>query len=134
MGLIGIGKRIKRMDLSNDVLVTGWKNNIGDYLRAADIYVASSIREGFGINLIEALYFSLPVVAVRNRGHISAIGDQPNCYLVSINNPIDMSNQIQLLLSNSDNSYNDNPFDMEKFESKKVAVDIVNTLEDVLNE
>lgn len=68
--------------LSNRVIFTGWRSDIGQLLSMADICVASSIREGFGINLVEAMYANLPVVAVDNRGHRTVIKDGENGFLV----------------------------------------------------
>lgn len=48
----------------------------------SDICTASSIREGFGLNLVEAMYCGLPVIASNNRGHSTVIRNGENGYLV----------------------------------------------------
>ena len=37
-------------------------NELGTWYRSADIFVLSSLREAFGLAMVEALYFGLPVV------------------------------------------------------------------------
>ena len=44
--------------------------------------VASSKREGFGLNLIEAMACGLPVVAFDNRGHREVVRSGENGFLV----------------------------------------------------
>lgn len=74
----------KQMGLEDAVVFTGWRSDIGACLHAADICTASSIREGFGMNVIEAMYCGLPVVATDNRGHVSVIRDGENGFLVHV--------------------------------------------------
>jgi len=45
--------------------------------------VASSLREGLPVNIMEALACGLPVVAVDNRGHRELVRDGVNGYLVA---------------------------------------------------
>ena len=52
----------------------------------SDICTASSIREGFGLNIVEAMACSVPVIATKNRGHNSIITDNMNGFLVTQNN------------------------------------------------
>ncbi|MBQ6858623.1 MAG: glycosyltransferase family 4 protein [Clostridia bacterium] len=74
----------KQMGLEDAVVFTGWRSDIGACLHAADICTASSIREGFGMNVVEAMYCGLPVVATDNRGHVSVIRDGENGFLVHV--------------------------------------------------
>lgn len=48
----------------------------------SDICVTSSIRECFGLNIVEAMYCGLPVVASNNSGHSSIINDGVNGFIV----------------------------------------------------
>ena len=50
----------------NNVSFLGWRSDIPQLLRITDIYVASSIREGLGLNLVEAQYSQVPVIASIN--------------------------------------------------------------------
>jgi len=56
-------KRISALGLSNDVRMPGWVDNPFAYMRRANLFVSSSLWEGFGNVLVEALASGCPVVA-----------------------------------------------------------------------
>lgn len=87
-------KLAEELKLKEYVKFLGWRNDIGQLMATSDICVASSIREGFGINLVEAQYCHLPVIAVSNRGHRAIIKDGENGFLVPINDYKAMANKI----------------------------------------
>ena len=74
----------QQMGVAGSVVFTLWRSDIGACLRAADIAVASSLREGLGLNIVEAMYCGLPVIATKNRGHATIIRDGNNGFLVNI--------------------------------------------------
>lgn len=53
---------IKANQLENEVSLIGYKDNVPDYLMAADIFVFPSLYEGLGGSLIEAQSAGLPIV------------------------------------------------------------------------
>lgn len=56
--------------VSNNVFFLGYRNDIAEIFRKADLFVFPSIREGLGLAPIEAMYCGLPVVASKIRGPI----------------------------------------------------------------
>lgn len=50
-------------DLINFITFHGWQSDITPYLEKADIFVSTSIYEGFGIVFLEAGNFNLPVIS-----------------------------------------------------------------------
>lgn len=95
-----LSQYVKSKDLENRVKLLGWRNDIGELMHAADICTASSIREGFGINLVEAMYCGLPVIATKNRGHEMIIRDGENGYLVELNDVETFSERVKELIHN----------------------------------
>lgn len=74
--LVGDGKLkeyyqeiVREKSLDKNIIFLGRRNDIQQILSITDIYVASSIREGLPINIMEAMYMELPIVATANRGH-----------------------------------------------------------------
>ena len=79
-------KLAEELGLKDYVKFLGWRSDIGELMAASDMCVASSIREGFGINIVEAMYCHLPVVAASNRGHRAIINNGENGFIVPMNN------------------------------------------------
>ena len=58
-----LGQLIKDLDLTDVVELTGPRRDIPDLLRRSSLFVFSTLEEGFGTVLIEALAAGLPVVS-----------------------------------------------------------------------
>lgn len=122
-------KLAKKMGIDEKVIFTGWRNDIGELLNASDIYVASSIREGFGINLVEAMYCGLPVVAVNNRGHRAIIRNGENGFLVSLTEPSEMAATILRILEDGSLRKRLTEIDVKAYDCNLVAEKIYDTIE-----
>jgi len=61
----------------------GYRNDIVNILPMCDVAVASSLREGLPVNIMEAMACGLPVVAIKNRGHIQLVKDDKNGFIVN---------------------------------------------------
>ena len=94
-------KYSETLGVVENVRFTGWRADKSELYSAADICVASSIREGFGINLVEALASGLPVVATYNRGHSTIIRDGIEGYLVNIGDSVEMAQKVCQIIENN---------------------------------
>ncbi len=74
------------------------------YLACADIYVLSSLHEGFGIVLQEAMQVGLPVVATSHGGQVDLIEDGVNGILVEPCDAGAIAEAVAHLLENRDMS------------------------------
>ena len=126
-------KLAAKMGLADKVIFTGWRNDIGELLNTSDIYVASSIREGFGINLIEAMYCGLPVVAVNNRGHRAIIKNGENGFLVSLKEPSSMADAVLRILNDKSLREKLSVTDVSGYGCDLVANEIYNAIEEILS-
>lgn len=72
----------EEIGVEDHVRFLGWREDVGNLYSMADICTATSIREGFGLNLVEAMACGIPVVASRNRGHETIIRDGENGYMI----------------------------------------------------
>jgi glycosyltransferase involved in cell wall biosynthesis len=66
---------------------SGWRQDVGDVLRAADIFVLPSHNEGMGKALVEAMYLARPVVATEVGGIPELITDDVEGLLVPPRDP-----------------------------------------------
>lgn len=122
----------KKYGLIDYVKFLGWRNDIGELMYTSDICVASSIREGFGINLIEAQYCHLPVIATSNRGHRAIIKDGENGFLVPLHDAELMASRIEKVAEDKDLYERMSNIDVNAYSSKQVAEKIENLLTEVL--
>lgn len=116
------------LGLRDSVRFLGWRSDIGELMSAADICVASSIREGFGINLVEAMYCGLPVVATNNRGHAMIIEDGKNGFLVEVNDSGTMADKVRLLIHDSAVREKMSGLDVRKYDCNTIAEELYETL------
>ncbi|MGO4543333.1 glycosyltransferase family 4 protein [Paenibacillus sp. 2TAB23] len=63
----------------------GYRTDIDRLLPMCDVAVASSLREGLPVNIMEAMACGLPIVATTNRGHSELVTEGENGYLVKEN-------------------------------------------------
>lgn len=89
---------IKANNLEKSVKLLGKRDDIPKILKLTDIYVASSLREGLPVNILEAMYMGLPVIAMDNRGHRELVKNEENGFL--INNKDELVEKIKIILSN----------------------------------
>lgn len=61
--------------LTNDVLFTGFRNDVQQVLPAFDVYALTSRSEGFPLSLLEAMAAGLPIVATRCGGPEQILDD-----------------------------------------------------------
>ena len=92
---------IKNNGWMNNIKCLGWRSDIPDLIKASDVAVPSSYREGFGLNILEYMYCKIPVVATNNRGHKETIKDWETGFLVP-------SNDYELMSQYVLNLYEDN--------------------------
>ncbi len=69
------------------------------YLKIADVYVRASRSEGLGSAFLEAMGAGIPVIGTKVGGIPDFLRDGENGLFCEVNNPRDLANKIQLLLS-----------------------------------
>ncbi|MEK3796919.1 glycosyltransferase family 4 protein [Peribacillus sp. FSL H8-0477] len=71
-----------RLGVDHMVDFLGFRKDIDRLLKISDLAVASSLREGLPVNIMEAMSCELPVIATENRGHLELIQQKQNGYLI----------------------------------------------------
>lgn len=122
------GRLAQEMGVADFVVFTGWRSDIGACLRAADICVASSRREGLALNIVEAMYCGLPVVATDNRGHVPIIRDGENGFLVHVGESGKMARRVLELTENPQLREQFVREDLSRFGAERVAQQIIEIL------
>ncbi|KRE75547.1 glycosyltransferase family 4 protein [Paenibacillus sp. Soil750] len=87
----------KELQVAQQVDFLGYRQDIDHLLPMCDIAVASSLREGLPVNIMEAMACGLPIVASDNRGHRELVHDDNNGWLTSPHDHIRMAEKLLLL-------------------------------------
>jgi glycosyltransferase involved in cell wall biosynthesis len=84
-----------------NVVLTGFVDNVGDYLAAFDVFAFPSRGEGLGSILLDAMEFGLPIVATAVGGVPSIVRDGENGILVQPESPTELARGIERLIDSA---------------------------------
>ena len=88
------------LKVEEHVLFLGERQDAYNLMRAADVYVMTSITEGFPLSLLEAMIVGLPVVTTDFEGVRDIIEPGENGLIAEIKNPSEVAEKIIRLLEN----------------------------------
>jgi glycosyltransferase involved in cell wall biosynthesis len=95
--LIGL---IKKYGLNKKVYLLGNIKNASRYLKAFDIYVCSSVKEGFPYSILEAMQAEAPIITTNVGGIPEMIKNNQSGLLINAKDPEIMAEKIKLLINN----------------------------------
>lgn len=87
-------------ELNVNLHILGYRTDIAELLKTADVYAFPSYREGLSVALMEAMASGLPCVVSKIRGNTDLIYSQENGYLCTANNIEAFSKAIEQLYKN----------------------------------
>lgn len=90
-------KLIKELKLENQVHLLGYRKDIPKLLCISNISVSSSKQEGLPVNIMEAMYVGLPIIASDCRGNRDLVKNNKNGYLIDIDDNISFCKKIEKL-------------------------------------
>jgi glycosyltransferase EpsD len=93
---------VKRYKLEDKIQFLGFRSDIDQVYKMADIGISSSKQEGQANNVIEEMMCGLPVIATMIRGHNEAINDEQNGFLITQGNASQFIDLILLLKNNKE--------------------------------
>lgn len=98
-----ISKFIDKHNLSGQVFLLGWRNDVHDFMRHCDVFVLPTYYfEGLPVTILEAMACGKPVIATRHRGCEDAVIEGQNGYLVNVKDTHQLAEKIDIILSNRD--------------------------------
>jgi peptidoglycan/xylan/chitin deacetylase (PgdA/CDA1 family) len=86
------------------VTLLGKRDDVPLLLAASDIFVLSSLSEGLGLSVIEAMAAGKPVVAARVGGIPEVVRDGVTGLLVSSRDPVDYAKAVERIAQDRDNA------------------------------
>jgi glycosyltransferase involved in cell wall biosynthesis len=89
-----------KLDIASTVQLAGKKDDITDYLAAADIFVNPSTSEGLSNSLLEAMAYALAVIAGDNDGNRQLVTHNRNGLLVKPRDVAELASAMRNLMEN----------------------------------
>lgn len=125
---------VKKMNLENKVIFCGFRRDINEILRAADVFLFPSFQEGLPVSVMEAMAAGLPVICSDIRGNRDLI-DENGGFLHAPMDVSGMSKCIDLLykdqgLRKKMGTYNEKR--AEKYDLQQILSDMKKIYEDIL--
>jgi len=97
---------INSLNITNNVILTGYQQNPQNYLALMDIYLLSSLSEGTSMTLLEAMSLSKPCVVTDAGGNPEIVINEKNGIVTPNNNADKFAKGIiQVTNSRKENSY-----------------------------
>ncbi len=93
---------IADLQLDDHVRLLGYRTDLERYLNACDLVCSASIREGLGLNIIEAMLCEKAVVASDNRGHRELVENHKTGWILPESTEKAMAAAIIDLMTHSD--------------------------------
>jgi len=107
--LVGEGKLLddmqklsEELNISGNVVFTGYVENVGELMNIMDLYAATSQEEGLNTSVIQAMMHGLPVVATKAGGLPEVINDGYNGYLCNVKDYKDAADKFIILLNDEE--------------------------------
>jgi len=76
-------KLISKLGLATNIHLLGYRDDIPQLLKITDVSVSASRREGLPVNIMEAMYLGIPVIATNCRGNRDVVTHQLSGVLIS---------------------------------------------------
>ena len=94
-------KQIHKLHLEKHVFLTGFRPDALSLLKSADVFVMSSVTEGLGTSVLDAMGCARPVVATRAGGLPEVVDDGVTGTLVPTRDPAAMAAAVVQLLEDA---------------------------------
>lgn len=91
----------RALGIDKDVYFLGFRPDIENVLPAFDVYLSSSITEGFSLTVVEAMAAGIPVISTRSGGPEEIINNGQNGLLISTEQPTEIVRAVECINRNS---------------------------------
>ncbi len=91
---------IDEYNLQNGFILRGFIDDVETFYHGLDIYINTSLHEGFPMSLLEAMACGLPIIAPKVGGIMEMINDGNEGYLIEGRDPKEYSDKCMELIKN----------------------------------
>ena len=118
-------KLVKEYNLNNQIHFLGYRKDIPKLLMISNLALSSASQEGLPVNIMEAMYVGLPIVASNCRGNRDLVFDKINGYLIDLYNNDEYTESIYKIYSSntiSKHFYQENKIVIKRFLLDKIII------------
>ena len=80
-------QRARELGIEDRVLFAGYRTDVADFYKMADVFVFPSLREGLPVSVMEAMAAGLPVLCTRIRGSADLVTEGENGFFFDADSP-----------------------------------------------
>jgi L-malate glycosyltransferase len=95
-------KQVHHLGLDKHVLLPGFRTDVLSLMKTADIFVMSSVMEGLGTSLLDAMACARPIVATETGGIPEVVVHEETGLLVPPRDPDSLADALVTLLKDED--------------------------------
>jgi len=121
-------KLVEELNLKDNIHFLGFRKDIPRLLKISNISVASSRREGLPVNILEAMYVGLPIIATDCRGQRDLVENGKNGFLIKQDNVDEFKKCVKKIYVNAKNCDN-----ILKHNKKKISEYLLPNITKILN-
>jgi len=90
----------RRLGIEERVIITGWQEDVDRYIALMDVFALTSVKEGFGLVILEAMKQSKPVVCTAVGGVPEVVAHGKTGFLVPDGDEAELAVKLKILLVN----------------------------------
>ena len=95
-------KMSKDLGIEENIKFLGYRKDIPKLLKISDLYVSTAKQEGLPVNIMEAMFCGLPILATDCRGNRELFAGEKKSFLVKID---DIESMVKIIKENIENSF-----------------------------
>ena len=120
---------VSNLELDGQVQFLGFRRDIPQLIKSSDLAVTASSREGLPLNVMEAIYVGLPIVATACRGNSDLIDQNKNGFIIESDDMEDFRQKVLMVSSMSD----EEKAQIKKYDTKVIEKYLIdNVLEETI--
>jgi glycosyltransferase EpsD len=130
-------EQVKSLGIEDKVQFLGYRKDMPNVFKIADVAVSASRREGLPVNIMEALATGLPLVVTDCRGNRDLVINGQNGYVIGINDVAGFADAIEELYKSSEKrrEFGNKSIELvNKFSMEPVMEELINVYDEVLND
>lgn len=93
-----------KLGVNNQIHFLGYRKDIPRLLKISNLAISSAMQEGLPVNIMEAMYVGLPIVASDCRGNRDLVKNNVNGFLIQLNNARSFADSVKNIRENNKES------------------------------